>query len=288
MIRATWKNISRLIIILMSLPAVVAANPAVRISGTFDTLPPAPPYRWLEECIPGKPSIGSARHIANKLFKDLNINVEWLTGITNRNSHDQPFAYFHKKLISGELDFLITARPPAENNGLVVALDTPLFNRRSSIITLSSSTIDAQNIDLLRSYIGGAYTVPPSPSVLPSPFFNYIKKNRLNIKYYTRNYINSLNTNTSLEELLTGEIDYVIENHFRAKIWAHNNDANDKLKFTSVNLSAYDMYLLIATNSPYIDLVDNINERLKFYHTSGIVNEIHNLYLQKWLSSPCK
>lgn len=290
MTHVTWKYTIQLIIVSISLSTAAANDTAIRISNTFDAMPSNPPYRWLEECTVGKLSIGSSQHIVDKAFKELGLNVEWLLGNTNHENPELLISQLYQKLINNEQDFLITARPPSQDNKQFITVKTPIFYRRSSIITLSDSSINTQDINSLKTYTGGAYIVTPAADLMPSPIFNYAQNHQLNLKFYSNEtYHDDLlnNQQTPLKELISGEVDYVIDNHFRTKIWAYNNNVNQQLRFDPIKLTSYGVYLVTATDNPHNHLIDDINEQLKHFQTTSFIDNTHNLYLQKWLSSPC-
>lgn len=249
-----------------------ASSNIIPISYLADNIQPRPPYRWKDSCDNYKSSIGSTEHIVNKVFRDIGLETVWITGNTSHDNNNTAIDIKYQQLKKGKIAFLVSPNP-LKNIEDIIAVPTPVAYRRLSVITLTTGPEYNNEIAHLTPFTGGIYALSNRTSATTE----HIESLPLTIKRYSSPAL-------ALEALAKNDIDYVIGDHYVAKIWGNKNPAEQPLQFSNFDAPQLRIHLLTLKNSPYNHYIQDINEQLSSYHASGFINHINDLYLKHWIA----
>lgn len=244
----------------------VQAADVFRIGGI--TTINSPPYNWVSRCEGDNKAIGSTHHLMDKIFSELNINVEYAEPLSIRS---ETIRTRFRHLKEGNYDAITGVLARQAKNGIVIG-EVPLVEVDIGVLYKKQLITQPTSLITLKSYRGA----------IPF-FFSYIATNNLGKEALDSLELKKAKTLTeAIELLLSDQVDYVITNSHRARITTMDMEVNTLLDYKSLNEFTLNSYLAVKEGSRWEALLPQLDQRLKEARESGYVDHIEKTYLISW------
>jgi len=228
----------------------------------------SPPYNWVSRCEGPNKSIGSTRHLMDKIFKELNVDVDYAPPLSIRS---ETIRKRFSLLKEGKYDAITGVIGRQAKNGIIIG-EEPLVVIDIGILYKQDIIDEPESMMSLKGFRGS----------IPF-FFSYIATNNLGKEAIsTLNLKKSKTLAASIELLLNDEVDYVITNSHRARITMLDMKINSKLDYKSLDEFTLNTYLAFNEGSRWESLLPKIDQKLKEVRASGYVDHLEKTYLISW------
>lgn len=257
----------RILFSLWLLAATTAINAKVFVvAGNYQVY--MPPFYWLDHCTQQRQGFGW--ELQRHLWKDLGVDfVPLHLNLVNNNDHQLLYARIQR----GEIDVFQSIAQT--DNEFIRTTKVPFFNPDTAIFYHQKSRWQYQNWDSLKHKKGG--WVSPNGLDIRSTEFQHYASQHLSMAAYP-------SYSSGFEALHRGEVDYIITfKAVGAAVIKHYD--YDGIKSVASKGIARPSYLAIAKNSPLAARSDDIDQLLRRYQETGILQVLLQSNMAYWLTA---